>query len=100
MTDKVFTLASGNTGNLSVTTSSAAVDISGSMTRSGDVVRLNTNVACYVRATAGTSTAVTTDLLLTADSPESFSVGPDITHICAVTASGSGTVNWAVSKGP
>lgn len=100
MTDKVFTLTSGNTGNLSVSTTSASVDISALVTRSCDTLRINSSVDCYVRLTAGSSTAVTTDLLVSAGSPEPFSINPDVTHLSAVTATGSGTLNWAVSKGP
>jgi hypothetical protein len=49
--------------------------------------------------TVGTSTAVTTDLRLIANVPESFGYAPDITHLCAVTSSVSGSLNYALDKG-
>lgn len=98
-TNKLFGLRSDNTGNLSISSTSAAVDISSLVNKSEGSIRLVSDTDCFVRLTAGTSTAVTTDLKLIAGIPESFGYAPDITHLCAITSAASGTLNYALDKG-
>ncbi len=97
-TNKVFTLSSGNTGNLTLSGSSATVSIASLLTKSEDTIRLYSDVTCWVRLTNASGTAVTTDLQLAAGAPESFAIPPDTTHLSAI-AGGAGTLNYAVSKG-
>lgn len=94
----IFVLSSGNSGNLSISASSAQVDVSAYITGSGDTVRLVSDVDCYVRATNASGTAVNTDVKLIAAQPESFSLPPDTVYIVCL-GSASGTLNWAVSSG-
>lgn len=97
-TNKLFTLASANSGNLSISGTSATVSIASLMTKSEDTIRLYSDVTCWVRLTNGAGTAVTTDVQLAATSPEAFAIPPDVTHLSAI-AGGAGTLNYAVSKG-
>lgn len=98
-TNKLFTLASGNTGNLSVSTTSATVSIASLKSGSEDAIRLCCDVAVDVRLTNGAGTALTTDLYLPANSAEAFSIPADATHLSAITPTGTGTLSYAVSKG-
>lgn len=97
-TNKLFTLASGNSGNLTLSGSSATVSIASLMTKSEDTIRLYSDVVCWVRLTVGAGTAVTTDVEIGAALPEAFAIPPDVTHLSAI-AGGAGTLNYAVSKG-
>lgn len=98
-TNKLITLGSGNTGNLSVGTTSASVTISSLKSNSEDSIRLVSDVDVNVRITNGASTAVITDAKLLAGSVESFSIPEDGIVLSAVTASGAGTLNYMISKG-
>lgn len=98
-TSKLIVLSSGNTGNLSISATSASVTISSLKSNSEDSIRLVSDVDCYVRMTNGASTAVTTDVKLVAGTPESFGITEDGTTLSGVTASGTGTINYMVSKG-
>lgn len=100
-TARLFTLGSSGTGSIATSTTSANADISASLTGSEDTIRLVAIGAdVFVRLTNGAGTAVTTDLLIkTAASAEKFSVPRGVTHINAVAATGTGTLNWAISKG-
>lgn len=97
-TNKLMTLKSGNTGNLTLSTGSATVDISAFKSGSEDTIRLYSDVTCWVRMTNGAGTAVTTDLQIGAAAAESFGIPRDATHLSAI-AGGAGTLNYAVDKG-
>lgn len=97
-TNKLMTLKSGNTGNLTLSATSATVSIASLKSGSEDTIRLYSDVTCWVRLTNGSGTAVTTDMQLGATVAESFGVPPDATHLSAI-AGGSGTLNYAVDKG-
>ncbi len=98
-TNKLMTLVSTGTGNLSVSTTSASVSLASFKSNSEDSIRLVTNVDCYARITAGASTAVTTDALILAGTVESFGIPADGDTLSVVTATGSGVINYLVSKG-
>ncbi len=97
-TNKLITLRSGNTGNLTLSVASASVSIASLKSGSEDSIRLKSSVDCWVRMTNGAGTAVTTDLELAAGIPEAFGIPDDATHLNAI-AGGAGTLNWAVGKG-
>lgn len=97
-TNKLMILEAERSGTLSVSTTSATVDLSSLITGSEDTIRIAPNVDCYVRMTNGSGTAVTTDVLILSGSAESFGVPPDATHLSAVAVS-HGTLNYFVSKG-
>lgn len=98
-TNKLFSLRSGNSGNLAISSASNAVDISSLVNKSEGTIRLVSDTDCFVRLTVGTSTAVTTDLKLVASIPEPFGYAPDITFLCAVTSGASGNLNYTLDKG-
>lgn len=98
-TNKLMTLGSTGTGNLSVSTTSASVSIAASKSNSEDTIRLVSDVDCYVRITNAASTAVTTDAKILAGAVESFGIEEDGIILSAVTATGAGTLNYMVKKG-
>lgn len=98
-TNKLMTLGSTGTGNLSVSTTSASVSIASSKSNSEDSIRLVSDVDCYARITNAASTAVLTDAKIIAGLPESFSIEEDGVILSAVTASGTGTLNYMIKKG-
>ena len=98
-TNKLMTLGSTGTGNLSVSTTSASVSLASFKSNSEDSIRFASNVDCYARITAGASTAVTTDTLILAGAIESFGIPADGDTLSVVTATGSGVINYLVSKG-
>ena len=97
-TNKLMTLKSGNTGNLTLSATSATVSIEPLKSGSEDTIRLYSDVTCWVRLTNGSGTAVTTDMQIGATAAESFGVPADATHLSAI-AGGAGTLNYAVDKG-
>lgn len=97
-TNKLMTLKSGNTGNLTLSASSANVSIASLKSGSEDTIRLYSDVACWVRMTNGAGTAVATDLQIGASSAEAFGIPADATHLNAI-ATGAGTLNYSVDKG-
>ena len=97
-TNKLMTLKSGNTGNLTLSASSATVSIASLKSGSEDTIRLYSDVTCWVRLTNGAGTAVTTDLQLGATAAEAFGIPADATHMNAI-AGGAGTLNYSVDKG-
>lgn len=98
-TNKLITLGSTGTGNLSISTSSASVTITSLKSGSEDSIRLVSDVDCHVRITNAASTAVTTDAKIIANIPESFGIEDDGTTLSAVTAIGTGTLNYMIKKG-
>ena len=98
-TNKLMTLGSTGTGNLSISTTSASVSIASRKSNSEDSIRLVSDVDCYARITNAASTAVTTDAKLIAGLPESFGIEEDGVILSAVTASGTGTLNYMIKKG-
>lgn len=97
-TNKLITLKSSNTGNLTLSATSANVSIASLKSGSEDSIRLYSDVTCWVRMTNGAGTAVTTDLQIGATSAEAFGIPADATHLNAI-AGGAGTLNYAVDKG-
>lgn len=97
-TNKLMTLKSGNTGNLTLSASSASVSIASLKSGSEDTIRLYSDVTCWVRLTNDAGAAVTTDLQLGATAPEAFGIPADATHLNAI-AGGAGTLNYSVDKG-
>lgn len=98
-TNKLMTLGSTGTGNLSVSTTSASVSIAANKSNSEDTIRLVSDVDCYVRITNAASTAVTTDAKILAGAVESFGIEEDGIILSAVTLAGAGTLNYMVKKG-
>ena len=97
-TNRLMTLEAGNSGNLTLSGTSATVSIASLKTGSEDTIRLYSDVTCWVRMTNGAGTAVTTDLQLGATSAEAFGIPVDATHLSAI-AGGAGTLNYTVDKG-
>lgn len=98
-TNKLMTLGSTGTGNLSVGTTSASVSISSLKSNSEDTIRFVSDIDCYARITNAASTAVTTDAKILAGAVESFGIEEDGIILSAVTATGAGTLNYMVKKG-
>jgi uncharacterized NAD-dependent epimerase/dehydratase family protein len=98
-TNKLMTIGSTGTGNLSVSTTSNSVSIAASKSNSEDTIRFVSDVDCHVRITNAASTAVTTDALILGGVIESFGIEEDGIILSAVTASGAGTLNYMIKKG-
>lgn len=96
---RLMTLGSTGTGNLSASTTSASASIASFRSGSEDTIRFVSNVDFYARITNGASTAVTTDALILAGTSEGFRIPEDGDTLSVVTASGSGVVNYLVTKG-
>jgi len=98
-TNKLFTLGSGNTGNLSYAGTSASATITSLVNKSEGSIRLVSTTDCYVRITNAASTAVTTDVKLVAGIPESFGYAPDSTTLSAIRDTVDGVLNYSLDKG-
>ncbi len=93
MTDINVFQNNGGTVNLAVTTSTGSVALTG--VGSGGTVRLLNTGTTIMFVNFGTSAVTATTaagMPLQPGIPEAFAVGSSITHVAAITASGSGTL--------
>ena len=85
-----------NTVSISATTSSGSIALSGG----GHIVRIAATEDVYINfGTSGVTAAVATGMLILADTPEVFTLKGSVTHVAAITETGTARVNFTRGEG-
>lgn len=100
MTDVNVFQPNGSTVNLSVTTSSASVALTGSGTGANvRVYNAGSDTIFLAFGTSGVTAATTTGIPIPSGAIEMYTLPPTFTHAAAITASGSATAYFTTGQG-